>query len=93
MLPYFKLLPFSITIIILSISSYAQPKQDVLKDSIDWYNEKEDFAKVVTFAREWGDKIKGAKGSANAEYSKALSTVGTALSKSGKNDEAAPILK
>jgi tetratricopeptide (TPR) repeat protein len=67
-------------------------KQDPLKDSIDKYEKARLFAKVLPFAEQWEAKLKKEKKESTADYGRALSSLGNALSRTGKSQEAEPIL-
>jgi len=67
-------------------------KQDPLKDSIDKYKKAELYDKVLPFAEQWVSKLKKEKKENTADYGRALSSLGIALNKNGKSQEAEPIL-
>jgi tetratricopeptide (TPR) repeat protein len=67
-------------------------KQDPLKDSIDKYKKAELYDKVLPFAEQWVSKLKKEKKENTADYGRALSSLGIALNRNGKSQEAEPIL-
>ncbi len=85
-----------ITFICFSQSIFAQTttpeKQDPLKDSIDKYEKERLWAKILPFAEQWEAKLKKEKKESTADYGRALSSLGNALNRNGKSEEAEPLL-
>jgi tetratricopeptide (TPR) repeat protein len=67
-------------------------KQDPLKDSVDKYEKIYLWAKVLAFAEQWEAKLKKEKRENTADYGRALGSLGHALNRNGKSQEAEPIL-
>jgi tetratricopeptide (TPR) repeat protein len=63
-----------------------------LKDSVEKYEKKKQYKKVLPFAEQWAEKLKKDKKESSAEYGSALNSLGNALNRSGKRKEAEPIL-
>lgn len=85
-----------ITFLCFSQSIFAQTttpeKQDPLKDSIDKYEKERLWAKILPFAEQWEAKLKKEKKESTADYGRALSSLGNALNRNGKSEEAEPLL-
>jgi CHAT domain-containing protein/Flp pilus assembly protein TadD len=70
----------------------APLKKAPLQDSVEKYQNRKEFEKVLPFAEQWVEKLKQAKMEASPEYGFAHHVWGTALSQIGKGKEAEPVL-
>ncbi len=81
----------SLFLFLFCLSVQAQLGES-LKDSVEKYEKKKQYKKVLPFAEQWAEKLKKEKKESSAEYGYALNSLGNALNRSGKSKEAEPIL-